>query len=110
LLEKDPADIAWLLLTALGVWRLTAFVAYEAGPFDVATAIRRGLVRVGLARLVGCFYCLSFWMSCSAILVFRPGLDSPLVILGVAGAVAVIERLLTGSQSTGADEGSDHEV
>jgi hypothetical protein len=101
LLGKQPYEFVWLLLTVLTVWRLTALIAYEAGPFDVMVAARRGLVRVGLGRLVGCFYCLSIWTSCLAVLVFPLSADTPLIILGVAGAVAIIERWLTGSLTTG---------
>lgn len=101
LLGKQPYEFVWLLLTVLAAWRLTAFVAYEAGPFDVMVAARRGLVRIGLGRLAGCFYCLSIWISCLAVLVFPLSADTPLVILGVAGAVAVIERLLSGLPTTG---------
>lgn len=101
MLGKEPYEFVWLLLTVLAVWRLTALVAYEDGPFGVFTAVRRGLVRIGLGRLVGCFYCLSIWISCSALLVFPVRLETPLVILGVAGAVAIIERMLTGAPTTG---------
>lgn len=103
MLGKEPYELVWLLLTVLAVWRLTALVAYEDGPFGVFMAVRRGLVRIGLGRLVGCFYCLSIWTSCGALLVFPVRLETPLVILGVAGAVAIIERALTGSPTTGTD-------
>jgi Protein of unknown function (DUF1360) len=105
LLGKQPYEFVWLLLTVLAVWRLTAFAAYEAGPFDVMVAVRRGLVRIGLGRLVGCFYCLSIWMSCLAVLVFPLSAETPLVILGVAGAAAIVERWLTGSLTTGENVG-----
>jgi hypothetical protein len=104
MLGKHPDDPIWLLLTILAVWRVTALVAYEAGPFDVFVRLRRGLVKVGLARLVGCFYCLSLWISCAAVLVFPLTPATPLVILGVAGGVAIIERMLSGAPATGGDD------
>jgi hypothetical protein len=104
LLGKQPYEFVWLLLTILAVWRLTAAIAYEAGPFGLMVAVRRGLVRIRLGRLVGCFYCLSIWTSCAAILVFPLSADTPLVVLGVAGAVAVIERAFSGSVTTGESE------
>jgi hypothetical protein len=112
LLGKQPYEFVWLLLTVLAVWRLTALIAYEAGPFDLMVAVRRGLVRIGLARLVGCFYCLSIWTSFfAAVLVFPLSADTPVVILGVAGAVAIIERALSGSLTTGENnERSDDEL
>jgi hypothetical protein len=107
LLGKQLYEFVWLLLTVLAVWRLTALIAYEAGPFGLLVALRRGLVRIGLGRMVGCFYCLSIWTSCATILVFPLTAETPLVILGVAGAVAIIERALSGSLTTG--ESSDDE-
>jgi hypothetical protein len=101
LLGKEPYELVWLLLTVLAVWRLTALIAYEDGPFGLLVMLRRGLVRIGLGRLVGCFYCLSIWTSCAAILVFPFSRATPLVVLGVAGAVAIIERALSGSPTTG---------
>jgi Protein of unknown function (DUF1360) len=105
MLGKHPDEPVWLLLTILAVWRLTALIAYESGPFGMFSAWRRGFVRVGLGRLVGCFYCLSVWTSCLSLLVFPISFSTPLVILGVAGGVALIERMLTGSSSTGDQDG-----
>jgi hypothetical protein len=111
LLGKQPHEFVWLLLTILSVWRLTALIAYEAGPFDLMVAVRRGLVTIGLGRLVGCFYCLSIWTSFAAVIVFPLSADTPLVILGVAGAVAIVERVLSGSLTTGENnEKSDDEL
>jgi hypothetical protein len=110
LLGKQPYELVWLLLTILAVWRLTAMIAYEAGPFDLMVAVRRGLVTIGLGRLVGCFYCLSIWTSFAAVVVFPLSADTPLVILGVAGAVAIVERVLSGSLTTSENnEKSDDE-
>ena len=105
MLGKRPDDPIWLLLTILAVWRLTALIAYESGPFEMFSAMRRTFVRVGLGKLVGCFYCLSVWISCLVVLVFPLSLSTPLVILGVAGAVALLERMLTGAPSTGDHDG-----
>jgi len=104
----QPYEFVWLLLTVLAVWRVTALIAYEAGPFDLLVALRRGLVRIGLGRLVGCFYCLSIWTSCAVVLVFPVDRNTPLVILGIAGAVAIIERALTGAPTTGPEQGADN--
>jgi uncharacterized membrane protein len=104
MLEKRPDDAIWLLLTILTVWRVTALLAYESGPFGVFVSLRRGLVKVRLGRLVGCFYCLSMWISCAVVLVFPLTWATPVVILGVAGAVAIIERFLSGASTTGGDD------
>jgi hypothetical protein len=105
MLGKHPDDLVWLLLTVLAVWRLTALIAYESGPFGMFRAIRRILVQCGLGRLAGCFYCLSVWTSCLALLVFRLSAETPLLLLGVAGGVAVLERSLAGDPSTGGHDG-----
>jgi hypothetical protein len=101
LLGKAPDNLIWLLLTVLAVWRLTALIAYESGPFGMFTGLRRLLVKTGLGNLAACFYCLSVWMSLLALLVFPLSPATPLVVLGVAGAVAIIERALSGDRSTG---------
>lgn len=94
MLGKHPDEPVWLLLTVLAVWRLAALVAYEEGPFGLFVFVRRALVRLGAGRLAGCFYCLSVWMSLLVLLVFPLDRATPLVWLGVAGAVAIIERFL----------------
>ena len=68
MLERQPGDPIWLLLTILAVWRVTAFLAHERGPLGMAVHARRAFVRAGLGRLAGCFYCLSVWTSCAAAL------------------------------------------
>ena len=104
LLGKAPDDLVWLLLTVLAVWRLTALIAYESGPFGMFTGLRRLLVRAGFGSLATCFYCLSVWMSLLALLVFPLSPAAPLIVLGVAGAVAIIERALSGDHSTGGSQ------
>ena len=104
MLDKQPDELVWLLLTVMAVWRVTAMLMYEVGPYGIFVSLRRGLVKVGLGRMVGCFYCLSLWTSCGAMLIFSLSATTPLVILGVAGAVAIIERLLTGAPTTGGDD------
>lgn len=105
MLLKHPDDPVWLLITILAVWRLTAMIAYESGPFGAFSALRRLFVRIGLGRVVGCFYCLSVWSSCAVVLIFPLSYTTPLVIFGVAGGVAIIERILTGAASTGDQDG-----
>ena len=51
LLQKAPDNLVWLLLTVLAVWRLTALIAYESGPFGMFTGLRRLLVKAGLGTL-----------------------------------------------------------
>lgn len=108
MLGLSPSEPVWLVLTVFAVWRLTALLAYERGPFAVLTETRRLMVKLGLGRLVGCFYCLSVWMSLAILLVFPVSATTPLVVLGVAGAVAFMERVLARDATTGTRE-SDHD-
>jgi hypothetical protein len=95
----QPADssLVWLVASWLAAWRLTALFAYEAGPFDVFSRLRVGLARIGLQGLATCFHCLGFWISAAVVLiVYKIELRSLLLILAVAGAVSISERLVGG--------------
>jgi hypothetical protein len=100
----QPADasLIWLVASWLAAWRLTALVAYEAGPFDVLSRLRVGLARIGLHGLATCFHCLGFWISAAVVLaVYKIELRSLLLILAVAGAVSISERLVGGEVPAG---------
>lgn len=87
----------WLLLSALAVWRLTALLCYEAGPFDLALRCRRLLGRVGLGRILSCFHCCAFWMSVVVVGgLYNWTVRVPLAIVAVSGAVSIVERWLRG--------------
>ncbi len=55
--------IYWLLLGALGVWRITHLLHAEDGPAQVLDRLRRGLGTGFWGQLVDCFYCLSLWIA-----------------------------------------------
>jgi hypothetical protein len=100
----QPADasLVWLVACWLAAWRLTALVAYEAGPFDVLSRLRLALARVRLHGLVTCFHCLGVWMSAVVVLlVYKIEVRSLLLILAVAGAVSISERLVGGEMQAG---------
>ncbi len=95
----QPAEtsLVWLAACWLAAWRLTALLAYEAGPFEVFSRFRVVLVRVGLQSLVTCFHCLALWVSAAVVLlIYRIELTSVLLVFAVAGAVSMSERLLGG--------------
>lgn len=97
-----PADSSslWLLAVVLAAWRITAFVCYEAGPFDLGTRLRRALTVLGLARLVTCFHCTGVWVSLVlAFSAFELRWFTVLLAIAVAGAVSVLERWLGGGTS-----------
>ena len=100
----QPADssLAWLVVCWLVAWRLTALLAYEAGPFESLSRLRVVLARVGLHGLVTCFHCLALWMSAAVVLlVYAIDVRSLLLILAVAGAASITERLLGGTMASG---------
>lgn len=105
----QPADssFAWLIASWLAAWRLTALLAYEAGPFELLSRLRVALARIGLHGLVTCFHCLAVWISAAVVLlVFEIEARSLLLVLAVAGAASITERLLGGvlQPATGGSE------
>lgn len=90
------------LLGALVTWRVTAFLAYERGPFGVMVVFRRYMARIGLGRLVGCFHCLGVWVAAGmALIVYRLEPSTILLWLALAGAASIGERWLSGAAMTG---------
>ena len=91
-------SLAWLALTWLAVWRLTALLAYEVGPFALCVHLRKLLARGGLGRLVTCFHCSSLWVSVGLVsALFEWTWRTPVAILAVAGAASITERWLGGA-------------
>jgi hypothetical protein len=91
--QPSPSSPLWFVICWLAVWRLTMLLSFEAGPFDLLSRIRAGLVRIGLQRLIRCFHCLSVWISAIVVLaVYRLEPRSLLILLGVAGAASITER------------------
>jgi len=89
----------WLALCWLAVWRITALLCYEEGPFKLFVQLRKLLVHIGLGRLVICFHCSAFWVSLAMVSVlFEWTWRTPVVILAVAGATTITERWLGGIQ------------
>lgn len=86
------------LLAVLAVYRVAHMVVAEDGPADLFV-YGRGWVyeRFGVEswvwRGVACVLCVSFWLSWVAALAL-PGLY-PLDALGVAGAVAMLHKVLS---------------
>ncbi len=91
-----PEDSAlWLVLCTLAVWRITALLCYDDGPFRVLLRLRLVLVRVGFAGLITCFHCVALWVSLLLVSsVYERRWSSVVVVLAVAGAVSITERWL----------------
>ena len=100
--ERQPTEPLLFILTGLAVWRVTALLAYESGPFRIFDRLRRGMVDVRLGSLVGCFHCLGFWIAGAGVLiVYEVSWWSILLWLAVAGVVSIVERWLGGTMSQG---------
>lgn len=80
-------------ISGLAVWRVCHLVSMEDGPWNGLLKLRTGLARLGLSRLVGCFKCLSIWISLPFALLLTRELPEALVIwLGLSGAAILLER------------------
>jgi hypothetical protein len=98
--ERQPSEPFLFVLTGLAVWRVTALVAYESGPFRILDRLRRRLVALRLGRLVGCFHCLGLWIAgIGVLIVYELTWWSVLLWPAVAGAVSITERWLGGTMS-----------
>jgi hypothetical protein len=99
------------VLAALATWRVTHLLAREDGPGDVIARFRARLGSGFWAKLMDCFYCLSFWTAAPlAFFVCRVPLDWLVAWLALSGAACLLERLGPGpmiiepmSQSTEGD-------
>lgn len=100
--EQQPTEPLLFVLSALAVWRTTALVAYESGPFRIVDRLRGRMVALRLERLVGCFHCLAVWIAAAVVLVvYDLTWWSLLLWPAVAGAVSIVERWLGAAMSIG---------
>ena len=84
-----------LVVVILGVWRLTSFICYDAGPFGLFSRARKILYQLRLGALVECFHCMSVWVAAAVVVtVYEPALSSLLLVVAVSGGTSLIERFL----------------
>lgn len=106
--ERQPTEPLLFAFSALAVWRVTALIAYESGPFRILDRLRGSMVGLRLDRLVGCFHCLAIWVAAAAVLVvYEVSRWSVLLWLAMAGIVSIVERWLGAPIS---DERNDYDV
>ena len=92
------------MIVVLAAWRITAFICYEAGPFNIGTHLRRVLAMSGLAKMVTCFHCTGAWVSLALTMaVFGVRWLTMLLAVAMAGGVSVIERWLGGDREEGGE-------
>jgi hypothetical protein len=95
LILPPPNSPVWLVIVAFAVWRLTAMLYYEEGPFGCFRILRGLAGRAGLVRLVTCFHCLAVWVSVAGVLaLYGMHLWAVPLILAVAGFASITERAL----------------
>jgi len=83
----------WLLVAALGVWRLTHLLVAEDGPWRVAASLRQRAGGGWFGELLGCFYCLSLWIAVPfALLAGDTMLERVLLWPALSGAAILLER------------------
>jgi hypothetical protein len=84
-----------LLLATLAVWRVTHFLHAEAGPFDLVVRMRTAAGSGPLGRLLGCFYCLSLWVSApAAVWLGRSNAEGVLLWFAISAAAIGVDRLI----------------
>ena len=109
-------DLWTFTLAALAVYRLSAMLVDEEGPFHLFLRWRK-FAWQRLPQWVGqgfsCFYCLSFWVSLLAAVLVVQSLGLGLVVawLSLAGAVQLVrheEDRRNGFLSAAARQASKH--
>jgi hypothetical protein len=91
----------WLILGTLAVWRITHFLAVEAGPWDVIVRLRNFLGAGFWGSLFACFYCLSLWVAAPvACLVGSGWKEKMLLWLALSAGAIVLERITLGEDET----------
>jgi hypothetical protein len=87
------AELYYLLLGTLAVWRLTHMLNAEDGPWDLLVGLRR-LVGTGFwGALLDCFYCLSLWIAAPFALFIGRGWPQQLLLwLAMSGGACLLAR------------------
>lgn len=93
--EPVGSDPWYWLLATLATWRITHLFHAEAGPFDLLSRIRTAAGTGRWGRVVGCFYCLSLWVSAvPAVALGRSLVDGVLLWLALSAGAIGLDRLI----------------
>jgi Protein of unknown function (DUF1360) len=105
-LPLPPRDsLVWLVVSWLLVWRVTALLVRDRGPFEVLARLRAGLAKRGLHELILCFHCTAVWVAVLAtVALYEWRWPAVAIALALAGAASVTERFLGGSDSAGLED------
>jgi hypothetical protein len=96
---EGPVPWGSLVVVGLAVWRLTRLLHAEAGPGDVLGAFRRRAAPTMLGGVVGCFFCLSLWISAPGAALIATGWRDGVVLWLALSAIAIgFETLINAGQ------------
>lgn len=76
-----------LVLLSLAVWRVTALLVYDDGPWNVFARLRDAI-----GGPLNCFWCTSVWVSLVASLVLwpRPGYPNGIILWWAIGGLSIL--------------------
>ena len=93
LVRAEFGDWFVFVVAILCVWRLTALICYEEGPFHIVSKLRKLLYHLRLGALVECFYCMSVWTALLLVLALtKPGPLTVILVFSISGGASIIER------------------
>src|SRR5262249_55745487 len=85
----------WLILGALGVWRITHLLQAEDGPWDIVVRLRRAAGDSLFGKLLDCFYCLSLWVAIPFALCLGDGWKERALLWPALSAAAILLERIT---------------
>lgn len=81
------------LIGALAVWRVSALLVREDGPYDLIARLRRASRNTMAGRALECFYCTSLWIAAPAASWLVGATWRWVVVwLALSGAACLLER------------------
>lgn len=96
--------IPWLIMSALGAFRLSELVALDDGPFDILNTLRgwafsNNVLKKTIAGAMNCVHCAGLWISFGFGLIYyfynhASWLESLLFAFAVAGLQSILASRL----------------
>ena len=85
----------WLLIGVLGVWQIANLLHSAEGPWGILRQMRLVLLQRQTLRAIGCFHCLTMWISLPLALVIGESWpERGLLWFAFAGGASVLQRLV----------------
>ena len=81
------------VIASLAVWRVTHLLNAEHGPWGLGMGLRQWAGKGMLGQMLGCFYCLSFWVALPFVpwLTLHPA-SAAVAWFGLSGAAILLQR------------------